>query len=70
MLNRRRINEERREPGREGLVAVAVDKDRFSQYALKWAAEHLLRRHQTVKLIHVLHRSGLSFSLFSFKYYI
>ncbi|XP_031285003.1 U-box domain-containing protein 35-like [Pistacia vera] len=57
MLDHRR-NEERRESGRDGLVAVAVDKDKFSKYALKWAAEHLLRRNQTVKLIHVLHRSG------------
>ncbi|KAL5822527.1 hypothetical protein ACOSQ4_020427 [Xanthoceras sorbifolium] len=41
---------------RERVVAVAVDKDRCSQYALKWAIEHVLGRHQTVKLIHVIQR--------------
>ncbi|KAL5838657.1 hypothetical protein ACOSQ3_015826 [Xanthoceras sorbifolium] len=41
---------------RERVVAVAVDKDKCSQYALKWAIEHVLGRHQTVKLIHVIQR--------------
>ncbi|GAU34848.1 hypothetical protein TSUD_259280 [Trifolium subterraneum] len=36
-----------------GLVAVAIDKDKGSQYALKWAADNLLTRGQTVILIHV-----------------
>lgn len=36
-----------------GLVAVAIDKDKGSQYALKWATEHLLSRGKTVILIHV-----------------
>ncbi|CAL0332113.1 unnamed protein product [Lupinus luteus] len=38
-----------------GLVAVAVDKDKGSQYALKWAVDSLLSRGQTIILIHVLH---------------
>lgn len=41
---------------KKGLVAVAIDKDKGSQYALKWAVENLLSRGQTVVLIHVLHK--------------
>lgn len=44
--------------GRNGLVAVAIDKDRGSQHALKWAVDHLLLRGQTVLLVHVKVRSG------------
>lgn len=40
----------------ERLVAVAIDKDKGSQYALKWAVENLLTRGRTVVLIHVLHK--------------
>ncbi|KAJ7962651.1 Protein kinase domain [Quillaja saponaria] len=36
-----------------GLVAVAIDKDKGSQHALKWAADSLLTKGQTVILIHV-----------------
>ncbi|KAK8496255.1 hypothetical protein V6N13_130347 [Hibiscus sabdariffa] len=39
--------------GGNGLVAVAIDKDKGSQHALKWATEHLVSRGQTVVLIHV-----------------
>ncbi|WJX70143.1 hypothetical protein P8452_54284 [Trifolium repens] len=39
--------------GGNGLVAVAIDKDKGSQYALKWAADNLLNRGQTLILIHV-----------------
>ncbi|KAL3520671.1 hypothetical protein ACH5RR_018820 [Cinchona calisaya] len=42
--------------GRNGLIAVAIDKDKSSQYALKWAVENLLVKGQTVVLIHVVHR--------------
>ncbi|KAF7814638.1 U-box domain-containing protein 35 [Senna tora] len=42
--------------GGNGLVAVAIDKDKGSQYALKWAADSLLTRGQTVILIHVVHK--------------
>uniref|UniRef100_A0A5B7A2F8 RING-type E3 ubiquitin transferase n=1 Tax=Davidia involucrata TaxID=16924 RepID=A0A5B7A2F8_DAVIN len=41
-----RVNEERS-------VAVAVDKDKGSQNAMKWATERILTRGQTVTLIHV-----------------
>ncbi|MED6164004.1 hypothetical protein PIB30_085363 [Stylosanthes scabra] len=44
--------------GGHGLVAVAIDKDsKGSRYALKWAADSLLARGQTVVLIHVLHKT-------------
>ncbi|XP_068642594.1 U-box domain-containing protein 35-like [Aristolochia californica] len=36
-----------------GLVAIAIDKDKGSQYALKWSTEHLANRGDTVFLIHV-----------------
>ncbi|XVE97787.1 hypothetical protein REPUB_Repub03eG0048900 [Reevesia pubescens] len=39
--------------GTNGLVAVAIDKDKNSQNALKWASDHLLEKGQTVILIHV-----------------
>ncbi|XP_016574247.2 uncharacterized protein LOC107871902 [Capsicum annuum] len=35
------------------LIAVAIDKDRGSQIALKWAVDNLLARGHTVILIHV-----------------
>ncbi|KAJ8753200.1 hypothetical protein K2173_017790 [Erythroxylum novogranatense] len=35
-------------------VAVAVDKDKSSHYALRWAVEHFVTRDQTLKLIHVI----------------
>ncbi|XP_044496505.1 U-box domain-containing protein 52-like [Mangifera indica] len=40
-----------------GLVAVAIDKDKGSQYAIKWALDNLLSKGQTVILIHVLRHS-------------
>ncbi|KAJ0008200.1 hypothetical protein Pint_30735 [Pistacia integerrima] len=43
-----------------GLVAVAIDKDKGSQFAIKWALDNLLAKGQTVILIHVLHRTPSS----------
>lgn len=37
-----------------GLVAVAIDKDKNSQYALRWAIDQLLSRGRPVILIHVV----------------
>jgi len=37
----------------ENKVVVAIDKDKGSQYALKWAIDHVLNRGQNVTLIHV-----------------
>ncbi|XP_017983403.1 PREDICTED: U-box domain-containing protein 51 isoform X2 [Theobroma cacao] len=50
-----RENGERRE-GRERLVAVAVDRDKSSQRALKWTVENFITRGQTVRLVHVIPR--------------
>ncbi|XP_050223722.1 U-box domain-containing protein 52 isoform X2 [Mercurialis annua] len=52
--------------GGTGLVAVAIDKDKGSQGALKWALENLMSKGQTIILIHIVHRpstgSGYSMS--------
>lgn len=45
-----------RKAGGNGFVAVAIDRDKGSQHALKWAIENLLSKGQTVILIHVIHR--------------
>nr|CAN69465.1 hypothetical protein VITISV_023046 [Vitis vinifera] len=47
-----RGNTEKKEGGNP-LVAVAIDKDKGSQSALKWAIDNILNRGQTVVLIHV-----------------
>ncbi|KAK3437453.1 hypothetical protein EUGRSUZ_C02137 [Eucalyptus grandis] len=39
--------------GGSGLVAVAIDKDKGSQNALKWTIDNLLQRGQVVILVHV-----------------
>ncbi|KAJ9693211.1 hypothetical protein PVL29_012098 [Vitis rotundifolia] len=46
--------------GGRGIVAVAIDRDKGSQHALRWATEHLLTKGQTVVLIHVLKLSPTS----------
>ncbi|KAM7259598.1 hypothetical protein ACFE04_015339 [Oxalis oulophora] len=38
---------------REENVAVAIDKDKGSQYALKWAVDNILERGQSLTLLHV-----------------
>lgn len=45
-----------RRNGKTGLVAVAIDKDKRSQDALKWATENLISKGQTIILIHVVQR--------------
>lgn len=49
-----------RMPPMARLVAVAIDKDRGSQIALKWAVDNLLVKGQTVILIHVKLRQPLT----------
>ncbi|KAE9587015.1 putative protein kinase RLK-Pelle-RLCK-IXb family [Lupinus albus] len=44
--------------GVNGLVAVAIDKEKGSQNALKWTIDHLLNRSSTVFLIHVKLKPG------------
>ncbi|KAH7850173.1 hypothetical protein Vadar_028805 [Vaccinium darrowii] len=41
---------------RDEAVLVAIDKDKSSQFALKWAIDNLLSKGQTVTLIHVKQR--------------
>ena len=53
-------NQSERKDGVNGIVAVAIDKDKGSQNALKWAIDHLLLRGTTVVLIHVKVKSSYS----------
>jgi len=39
--------------GGHPMVAVAIDRDKSSQNALKWALENLIVRGQTITLVHV-----------------
>ncbi|XP_016647171.1 PREDICTED: U-box domain-containing protein 35 [Prunus mume] len=41
-------------------VAVAIDKDKSSQYAIKWTVENILTRGQALTLLHVKHRTAVS----------
>ncbi|XP_024008625.1 U-box domain-containing protein 52 [Eutrema salsugineum] len=45
---------------RSGLVAVAIDRDKTSQNALKWTMDNLTSRGQTLALIHVAPKSQSS----------
>lgn len=38
---------------KEETVAVAIDKDKSSQQALKWTVDHLLTKGQALTLLHV-----------------
>ena len=49
MFNGQQQNGEKKDES----VAVAIDKDKGSQYALKWAVDHILSRGQSVTLLHV-----------------
>ncbi|KMT17645.1 hypothetical protein BVRB_2g035940 [Beta vulgaris subsp. vulgaris] len=50
---------------KEGAVAVAIDKDKGSQYALKWAIDNVLNKGQTVTLLHVRQKQSTNSSLSS-----
>uniref|UniRef100_A0ACD5TCW9 Uncharacterized protein n=1 Tax=Avena sativa TaxID=4498 RepID=A0ACD5TCW9_AVESA len=54
----RRSGSKGRDSGAEssGKAAVAVDGDKSSQHALKWAADHVLARAQSFFLLHVRHK--------------
>ncbi|XP_010495320.1 PREDICTED: U-box domain-containing protein 51-like [Camelina sativa] len=49
-----------RNEAREGTIAVAIDNDKTSCQALKWAVDHYIPRDGTVKLVHVVQRSSLN----------
>ncbi|XP_028802309.1 U-box domain-containing protein 35 [Neltuma alba] len=53
MKNLKDHSEKHEKKSANGIVAVGIDKDKGSQYALKWATEHLLARGSTLVLIHV-----------------
>ncbi|XP_010536253.1 PREDICTED: U-box domain-containing protein 51 [Tarenaya hassleriana] len=42
---------------RGGTVAVAIDREKPSHLALKWAVEHYIPRSWSIKLVHVVQRS-------------
>ncbi|CAE5957687.1 unnamed protein product [Arabidopsis arenosa] len=48
---------------RSGSVAIAIDKDKSSQNAIKWTLENLATRGQTLALIHVLPKSQSSLDI-------
>ncbi|KAH7848284.1 hypothetical protein Vadar_000660 [Vaccinium darrowii] len=50
------VNDNSGDQRRDEAVLVAIDKDKSSQYALKWAIDNLLSKGQTVTLIHVKQR--------------
>ncbi|XP_078433916.1 U-box domain-containing protein 52-like [Wolffia australiana] len=47
-------------PPRSPRVAVAVDRDKHSHYALNWTLDNLVARGQTVLLVHVRHPTSRS----------
>ncbi|KAG1367574.1 U-box domain-containing protein 52 [Cocos nucifera] len=47
------VDDNNRLPASATLTAVAVDKDKNSQQAVKWTVDHLLVNNQTVILVHV-----------------
>ncbi|XP_041022472.1 U-box domain-containing protein 52-like isoform X1 [Juglans microcarpa x Juglans regia] len=53
-----RNNGEKKSGGGSGMVAVAIDRDKGSQNALKWAIDNLLQKGQTAVLIHVKVKSS------------
>jgi len=46
-------NQWEKKDGVNGIVAVAIDTDKGSQNALKWAVDHLTTKGSTIVLIHV-----------------
>lgn len=45
---------------KEEMVAVAIDKDKGSQAALKWAVDNLLSKGKRVTLIHVKQKTSIA----------
>ncbi|PON41119.1 Phosphorylase kinase, gamma catalytic subunit [Parasponia andersonii] len=43
---------------KEEVVVVAIDKDKSSQYALKWTVDHLITRGQTITLLHIKNKTS------------
>ncbi|KAM7269523.1 hypothetical protein ACFE04_025020 [Oxalis oulophora] len=45
---------------KEEVIVVAIDKDKGSQYALKWAVDHLFNRGQSLTLLHIQQRTSVT----------
>lgn len=58
MWNQKPVKEKKEVVTGNELVGIAIDKDKGSQNALKWATENLLIKGQTAILIHVKLRSS------------
>ena len=54
---------EKKEGRNYGLTAVAIDRDKGSQNAIKWAIDNILQKGQTLILIHVKLKPSAAFSL-------
>jgi hypothetical protein len=55
--------------GVSGIVAVAIDTDKGSQNALKWAIDHLISKGSTIVLIHVKVKPAFSSNSTPSEYY-
>ncbi|CAN8300806.1 unnamed protein product [Cochlearia groenlandica] len=44
----------------EGPIAIAIDRDKTTCHALKWAVDHYIPRGGSIKLVHVIQRSTLN----------
>ncbi|CAN8244186.1 unnamed protein product [Cochlearia groenlandica] len=51
---------ERNNQTREGTIAIAIDRDKTSCQALKWAVEQYIPQGGAIKLVHVIQRSSLN----------
>lgn len=58
MWMHRNTSGEKKEAKSYGLTAVAIDRDKGSQNAIKWAIDNILTKGQTLVLIHVKIRSA------------
>lgn len=55
-LGRKMMKNQQNGEFKEDSIAVAIDKDKGSQFALKWAVDNILSRGQTITLLHVKQR--------------
>lgn len=52
-----RLNNAEKKVGAGRMVAVAIENNKTSQYAAKWAVDNLLPKDQSLLLIHVRQRA-------------
>jgi hypothetical protein len=58
-----RLNGAEKKYGAGRVVAVAIENNKTSQHAVKWAVENLLPKDQCLFLIHVKQKSNSSTSI-------